>query len=129
MNCSPLGFSVYGILQTRTLSGLPFPSREDLPDPRIEHRFPASQAASLPFELRASPGTAVSLFSLWASQVVLVVKNPPANAGDIRDIGSIPALGRSPRRGNISDACMGLSSTKREQWLRRPALLGRMSMK
>ena len=24
------------------------------------------------------------------SQVVLVVKNPPANAGDIRDAGSIP---------------------------------------
>ena len=30
-----------------------------------------------------------------ASQVVLVVKNPPANAGDIRDAGSIPGLGRS----------------------------------
>ena len=25
----------------------------------------------------------------WASQVVLVVKNPPANAGDIRDVGSV----------------------------------------
>ena len=32
----------------------------------------------------------------WASQVVLVVKNPPANAGDLRDSGSIPGLGRSP---------------------------------
>ena len=32
----------------------------------------------------------------WASQIVLVVKNPPANAGDIRDVGSIPGLGRSP---------------------------------
>ena len=30
-----------------------------------------------------------------ASQVVLVVKNPPANAGDLRDAGSIPGLGRS----------------------------------
>ena len=29
------------------------------------------------------------------SQVVLVVKNPPANTGDIRDMGSIPGLGRS----------------------------------
>ena len=27
---------------------------------------------------------------LWASQVALVVKNPPANAGDIRYVGSIP---------------------------------------
>ena len=25
-----------------------------------------------------------------ASQVALMVKNPPANAGDIRDVGSIP---------------------------------------
>ena len=33
-----------------------------------------------------------------ASQVVLVVKNPPASAGDIRDTGSIPGLGRSPGR-------------------------------
>ena len=35
-----------------------------------------------------------------ASQVVLVAKNPPANAGDIRDSGSIPGFGRSPREGH-----------------------------
>ena len=29
-----------------------------------------------------------------------VVKNPPANAGDARDAGSIPGLGRSPGGGN-----------------------------
>ena len=34
-----------------------------------------------------------------ASQVVLVVKNPPANAGDLRDSGSIPGLERSPGGG------------------------------
>ena len=38
--------------------------------------------------------------SYWASQVVLVVKNPPANAGDKRDAGSIPELGRSSKGGN-----------------------------
>ena len=37
---------------------------------------------------------------LRASQVVLMVKNPPANLGDIRDTGSIPVLGRSPGEGN-----------------------------
>ena len=37
---------------------------------------------------------------MWASQVGLVVKNLPANAGDIRDVGSIPGLERSPRVGN-----------------------------
>ena len=34
-----------------------------------------------------------------ASQAALVVKNPPANAGDIRDAGSIPGSGRSPAGG------------------------------
>ena len=29
-----------------------------------------------------------------------VVKNPPANAGDSRDAGSIPGSGRSPGAGN-----------------------------
>ena len=34
---------------------------------------------------------------IWrASQVVPVVKNPTANAGDIRDVGLIPGLERSP---------------------------------
>ena len=37
---------------------------------------------------------------IWASQVALVVKNPPANAEDIRDWGSIPGPGRSPGGGH-----------------------------
>ena len=36
----------------------------------------------------------------WASQVALVVKNPPAKAGDTRDSDSIPASGRSPGGGH-----------------------------
>ena len=35
-----------------------------------------------------------------APQVVLVVKNPPANAGGIREVGSVPGWGRSPGGGN-----------------------------
>ena len=35
-----------------------------------------------------------------ASQVVLVVKNPPANAGDVRNMSSIPRLRRSPGGGH-----------------------------
>ena len=31
-----------------------------------------------------------------ASQVAVMIKNPPANAGDPRDKGSIPGSGRSP---------------------------------
>ena len=34
----------------------------------------------------------------WAFQVALVIKNPPANARDMRDAGVSPGLGRSPGR-------------------------------
>ena len=37
-----------------------------------------------------------------ASQVAPVVKNPPVNAGDIKDMGSIPGSGRSSGEGNGS---------------------------
>ena len=36
------------------------------------------------------------------SQVVLVVENMSANAGDTRDAGSIPGLERSPGEGNAT---------------------------
>ena len=35
-----------------------------------------------------------------ASQVALVVKNLPANTGDVRDMGSIPGSGGSPGGGH-----------------------------
>ena len=34
--------------------------------------------------------------TFWGSQVVLVIKNPPANAGDGRHMDSIPGSGRTP---------------------------------
>ena len=40
-----------------------------------------------------------SIAPIRASQVVLVVRNPPANAGDIRDAGLIPGWGRPPEGG------------------------------
>ena len=40
--------------------------------------------------------TVLFIFLLRASQVVLVVKNLPANAGDLREAGLIPGSGRSP---------------------------------
>ena len=36
--------------------------------------------------------------ALRGSQVVLVIKNPPASAADIRDLGSISGLGMPWRR-------------------------------
>ena len=41
-----------------------------------------------------------TISQLGASQEAQVVKNLPAIAGDIRDVGSIPGLGRSPGGGH-----------------------------
>ena len=43
---------------------------------------------------------ATAFYWMWASQVVLVEKNTPANAGDSRDMGWTPGSGRSPGVGN-----------------------------
>ena len=48
----------------------------------------------------------------------LEVKNPPANSGDISDVGSIPGSGRSPGEGNGNSfqyACLG-NPMDREAW-------------
>ena len=37
----------------------------------------------------------VEYMNEWTSLVALVVKNPPVNVGDIRDVGLIPGPGRS----------------------------------
>ena len=62
-----------------------------------------------------------SLVYSWtgASQEALVVKNLPANAGDIRDVGSIPGSGRSPggERGNpLQYSCLGNPMEKGTWW-------------
>ena len=44
--------------------------------------------------------TGIVYLPLWTSQVVLVVKNPTANAENIKDPGSIPGSGRSPGGGH-----------------------------
>ena len=52
---------------------------------------------------------------MWASQVVLVVKNLPANAGSARDGGLIPGSGRSPGVGNgnpLQYSCLEKSHTQ-----------------
>ena len=60
----------------------------------------------------------MSLKQKYASQVALVVKNPPANAGDTGDTGLIPGLGRSPEEGNVNPpqySCLG-NSKDRGTW-------------
>ena len=55
----------------------------------------------------------------WASQVVLVVKNLPANAGDIQDMSLIPGLGRSPSGGHANPlqySCLENPMDRRAWW-------------
>ena len=55
----------------------------------------------------------------WTSQMALVVKNPPANAGDIRDTGSIPGSGRTPGEGNgnpLQCSCLGNPMDRGTWW-------------
>ena len=47
----------------------------------------------------AKPGFGSRQGYYWASQVVLLVKNSPSNAGDLRDSNWIPGLGRFPGGG------------------------------
>ena len=52
----------------------------------------------------------------FASQVLLEVKNPPTNAGDIRETGSIPEFGRPPGEGNgnpLLHSCLENSMNRR----------------
>ena len=54
-----------------------------------------------------------------ASQVVLVVKNPPANGGNLRDLDSILGLGRSPggRNGNpLQYSCLKKPMNRGTWW-------------
>ena len=45
-------------------------------------------------------GFEAQLINRQASEVALLIKNPPANAGGTRDTGSISGSGRSPGRGH-----------------------------
>ena len=42
----------------------------------------------------------ISVICGWGSHVALVVRNPPADAGDLRGMGSVLGLGRSPGGGH-----------------------------
>ena len=64
-----------------------------------------------------------SLFSLVYGQrtfqVTVVVKNPPASAGDARDTGSVPGSGRSPGIGNgnpLQYSCLENSMDRGAWW-------------
>ena len=63
-----------------------------------------------------------------------MVKNPPANAGDARDMGSVPGSGRSPGEGNgnpLHYSCLENSMDRGAWWAivnRVPKSSARLSM-
>ena len=87
MDCSPPVSSVHGISQAGKLEWVAISS---------------SRGSSQPRDWTHVSCLAGGFFTTESSisQVALEVKDPPANAGDIRDVGSIPGLGRSPGEGN-----------------------------
>ena len=55
----------------------------------------------------------------WVSQVVLVIKNLLANAGDVRDEGSIPGSGRFPGGGPVNPlqcSCLENPMDREARW-------------
>ena len=65
-----------------------------------------------------SPSLSNSFNGTTCSQVELVANIPLANAGDARDMGSIPRLRRSPGEGNgnpLQNSCLG-NPMDREAW-------------
>ena len=111
--CDPVGYTVHGILQVRILEWVAFPSPGDLPNPGIEPRFPALQAASLPAEPPGNPkNTGVGSLSLlqWIfptqesnrgllhcrripyqlSYQGAISKESAFNSGDVRDAAPSP---------------------------------------
>ena len=109
-------------------SGLPFPSPGDLPNPAIESGSPVLQTDTLPSE---PPGNLILLInylhthtqrhilitiSRWGFPGDSVVKNAPANAGNV---GSLPGWGRSPGAGNgnpLQESCPGNPMDRGAWW-------------
>ena len=77
MDCRQPSSSVHGIFQEGVLEWVAMPSSGDLPDPEIKLRSLISPAFAGGF-------FTIEQLRSGASQVALMVKNPPANATNIR---------------------------------------------
>ena len=77
MDCSQPGSSVHGIFQERILEWVAMPSSGNLPDPEVK-------LGSLISPALAGGSFTIEQLRSGASQVAMVVKNPPANATNRR---------------------------------------------
>ena len=96
-----MDYTVHGLLQARILEWLGIPFSGDLPNPAVEPRYPTLQVDSSPAEPPGKPNSGLQLIVVHRNNRGFpggsVVKNLPANVGDI---GSIPGSGRSSGEGN-----------------------------
>ena len=103
MDCSPRGFSVRGISQTRILEWVAISFSRGLPHPGIEPEHPSLQADSLPTKPPGKPYISIDLHTCIYVYINIgfpsdsVGKETICNAGDSD---SIPGCGRSPGGGN-----------------------------
>ena len=65
MDYRPPGFSVHGILQARTWSGLVLPPSGDLPIPGVKPRYPESPALAGGFFTTEPPGKSIVTYILY----------------------------------------------------------------
>ena len=89
--------------------------------------FPGGPVSNCPlyemiYAKRKSSGDPVIFisYSSFEFRMVLVRKNLPANAGDLRDVGSIPGSGRSPGGGHGSPlqcSCLENSIDREARWV------------
>ena len=96
-----------GFSSKESWSRLPFPPPGDLPKPGTDLLSLVSPALTGRFFTTEPPGKPDGDTD---DEVVLVIKNLPANAADLRDMGSIPGSGRSPGEGNgnpLQYSCLG----------------------
>ena len=123
MDCSLPGSSIHGIFQARILEWVAISLCRGSSWPRDQTPSAALRADPLLSEppekpLPMSNCVIEQYLTHWASLVVLAVKNLPTNAGDLRDLGSIPGLGRSPGRGHgdpLQYSCLE-NPMDREDW-------------
>ena len=112
----------HGLEPTRLLCPWDFPGKNAGVGCHFLLQGIVSAQGSNPCLLHWQVGSLPLSYSVFRTcRVALVVKNPPANAGDIRDLDSIFGSGRSPRGGHnnpLQHSCLENPMDRGVWWAR-----------
>ena len=101
---SPPGFSVHGISQARILERVAISFSRGSSQPRDGTHVSSISCIGRQSLHHWTPGKCLPSHNCIKEELGFpgssVVENPPTKAGDARDVGSIPGLGRSPGGGH-----------------------------